>query len=103
MGTRNAVSARLSPCAWSPARRGPLRARFRRAASASSISLPDHDGERDRHILGNPNAPFIDAQAKQANQATNYFAAGAKRAELPRDYRRLELWAEERLLAEPAR
>jgi hypothetical protein len=34
------------------------------------------ENETDTDILGNPNAPFINAYAKAANQATNYFAVG---------------------------
>ncbi len=70
------------------------------AASCTGISLAqDHDHDRDHHrnhsvprldhvfvivmenhyigqILGNPNAKFITAYAKQANLANNYFAVG---------------------------
>lgn len=34
------------------------------------------ENQTDTDILGNPNAPFINAYAKVANQATNYFAVG---------------------------
>jgi hypothetical protein len=34
------------------------------------------ENETDTDILGNANAPFINAYAKVANQATNYFAVG---------------------------
>jgi hypothetical protein len=34
------------------------------------------ENETNTDILGNPNAPFINAYAKVANQATNYFAVG---------------------------
>lgn len=34
------------------------------------------ENETDTDILGNPNAPFINAYARQANQASNYFAVG---------------------------
>lgn len=34
------------------------------------------ENETDTDILGNPNAPFINAYAHKANQASNYFAVG---------------------------
>lgn len=34
------------------------------------------ENETDTDILGNPNAPFINAYAKIANQASNFFAVG---------------------------
>src|SRR5580704_15154372 len=34
------------------------------------------ENETDTDILGNPNAPFINGYAHQANQASNYFAVG---------------------------
>ena len=34
------------------------------------------ENQTDTDILGNPNAPFINAYAKVANRATNYFAVG---------------------------
>jgi hypothetical protein len=34
------------------------------------------ENETDTDILGNPNAPFINAYAKVANRATSYFAVG---------------------------
>ncbi|HLH12726.1 MAG TPA: alkaline phosphatase family protein [Methylovirgula sp.] len=34
------------------------------------------ENQTNTDILGNPNAPFINAYAKTANQATNYFAVG---------------------------
>ncbi len=34
------------------------------------------ENQTSTDILGNPNAPFINAYAKVANQATNYFAVG---------------------------
>ena len=34
------------------------------------------ENETDTDILGNPNAPFINAYAHQVNQASNYFAVG---------------------------
>jgi hypothetical protein len=34
------------------------------------------ENQTNTDILGNPNAPFINAYAKVANQATNYFAVG---------------------------
>jgi hypothetical protein len=34
------------------------------------------ENETDTDIIGNPNAPFINAYARQANQASNYFAVG---------------------------
>lgn len=34
------------------------------------------ENETDTDILGNPNAPFINSYANEANQATDYFAVG---------------------------
>ena len=34
------------------------------------------ENQTDTDILGNPNAPFINAYARQANQGSNYFAVG---------------------------
>lgn len=34
------------------------------------------ENQTDTDILGNPNAPFINAYAKEVNRATNYFAVG---------------------------
>ena len=50
--------------------------------AASAFGHLDHvfliimENETDTDILGNPNAPFINAFAKHANHATNYFAVG---------------------------
>lgn len=59
------------------------------AAQAAELGVPsgsfgklDHvfliimENETDMEILRNPNAPFINAYAKVANHATNYFAVG---------------------------
>ena len=53
-----------------------------RNAPPSQFGTLDHvflilmENETDTDIMGNPNAPFINAYAKEANRATNYFAVG---------------------------
>jgi len=52
-----------------------------RAAPPSGFGALDHvflimENETDTDILGNPHAPFINAYAKTANRAANYFAVG---------------------------
>jgi len=53
-----------------------------RVATATAFGPLDHvfliimENQTDTDILGNPHAPFINAYAQGANQATNYFAVG---------------------------
>jgi phosphatidylinositol-3-phosphatase len=44
--------------------------------SLDHVFLIIMENQTNTDILGNPNAPFINAYAKVANQATNYFAVG---------------------------
>jgi len=66
--------ATLLACATTPA--------AERDVPISQFGSLDHvflilmENETDTDILGNPNAPFINAYAKVANQAINYFAVG---------------------------
>jgi phosphatidylinositol-3-phosphatase len=52
---------------------GEMQGRFGRLDHVFLIIM---ENQTNTDILGNPNAPFINAYAKVANQATNYFAVG---------------------------
>lgn len=49
---------------------------FNRFGHLDRVFLIMMENQTNTDILGNPNAPFINAYAKVVNQATNYFAVG---------------------------